>query len=77
MAGQTTLCVMELFEQWNRCGTDVGSECACVCSKLLTKKLFDMSTQCKVLLLGGYFFQRAQSFEPELTSSVYKVELVP
>ena len=54
---------------------DVGSEC--VCSKLLTKKLYNMSTQCKVQLLVGYFFQRLQSVEPELTSSVYKAELEP
>ena len=37
MAGQTTFCVMELFERWNG-GTvehlNVG--CECVCSKLLT-----------------------------------------
>ena len=33
MAGQTTLCVMELWERWNR-DLNVGSEC--VCSKLLT-----------------------------------------
>ena len=71
MAGKTTLCVTEGDERWNS-GTveqlDVGSEC--VCSKLLTKKLYNMSTQCKVQLLVGYFFQCLQSVEQELTSSV-------